>query len=184
MAAQRPSSLLQGFFESGARRLARHTSRRGFLASAGRMLVAAAAFPLLPIDRQNAVRASTRTRSPNGFAARAQDTDATKCNYWRYCSIDGTLCACCGGTADACPPGTVSPPSSWVGSCVNPLDGKTYLVAYRDCCGKSICGRCSCRSSVGDTPVYRPETNQDIVWCFGTDQMLYHCSISSVLAQI
>lgn len=182
METRRTPGVLQALFESGARRLARHTSRRGFLAAAGRLLVAAAAFPILPVDRQNVARASTLPRK--GFAARAQATDAAKCNYWRYCSIDGTLCACCGGTADACPPGTISPPSSWVGSCLNPLDGKTYLVAYRDCCGKSLCARCSCRSSEGATPVYRPQTNQDIVWCFGTDQMIYHCSISTVLAQV
>lgn len=177
-------SILQSLFESGMRRLARTTSRRGFLASAGRVLVAAAAFPILPIDRQNVARASTPGSPKEGFAASAQATDSGKCDYWRYCSIDGTLCACCGGTVDTCPPGTISPPSSWVGSCINPADGKTYLVAYRDCCGKSLCGRCSCRSSEGNTPIYRPQTNQDVVWCFGTGQMAYHCSISTVLAQI
>lgn len=176
--------LLQRAFELGVRRLARQTSRRSFLAGSGRWLVAAAAFPLLPIDRQNLARAGDVPPARKGFAARAQATDAAKCDYWRYCSIDGTLCSCCGGTVDACPPGTISPPSSWVGSCLNPADGKTYLVAYRDCCGKSLCGRCACRSSEGDTPVYRPTTNQDIVWCFGTDQMLYHCSISQVLASL
>lgn len=180
----RSQGLLEALFESGTRSLARRTSRRGFVATAGRMLVAAAAFPILPIDRQNVARASISTGSEQEFAAHAQATDAAKCNYWRYCSIDGTLCSCCGGTADACPPGTVSPPSSWVGSCLNPADGKTYLVAYRDCCGKSICDRCSCRSSAGDTPLYRPPTNQDVVWCFGTDQMVYNCSISTVVAQV
>jgi methylamine dehydrogenase light chain len=171
-------------FEAAARGLARRTSRRGFLASVGRLLLGAAALPLLPIDRQHAARAASPASVKEGFASHAQTTDEAKCNYWRYCSIDGTLCSCCGGTVDACPAGTVSPPSSWVGSCINPADGHTYLVAYRDCCGKSICGRCACRSSEGDTPVYLPQTNQDIVWCFGTDQMLYHCSISSVIAQI
>jgi methylamine dehydrogenase light chain len=171
-------------FESGVRRIARQTSRRGFLATAGRWLVAAAAFPLLPIDRTNVARAATPAFSKDSFAAHAQTTDEDKCNYWRYCSIDGTLCSCCGGTADSCPAGTVSPPSSWVGSCINPEDGQTYLVAYRDCCGKAVCSRCGCRSTEGDVPVYRPQTNQDIVWCFGTDQMMYHCSISNIVAKI
>jgi methylamine dehydrogenase light chain len=169
--------------ESGLRRLARLTSRRGFLATFGQFLVGAVAFPLLPVDRQNVVRAATPAASKDGFAAHAQTTDDTQCTYWRYCNIDGSLCSCCGGTLEACPPGTISPPSFWVGSCVNPADGKTYLVSYRDCCGKSLCARCSCRSSEGDAPVYRLATNQDIVWCFGTDQMFYHCSISSILGE-
>ena len=29
------------------------------------------------------------------FANQAQTTDPTKCDYWRYCSSDGYLCACC-----------------------------------------------------------------------------------------
>ncbi len=27
----------------------------------------------------------------------AQTKDETKCDYWRYCGVDGNLCACCGG---------------------------------------------------------------------------------------
>jgi hypothetical protein len=32
--------------------------------------------------------------------------DRTSCDYWRYCAIDGFLCTCCGGSVNACPPGT------------------------------------------------------------------------------
>jgi methylamine dehydrogenase light chain len=172
---------LQTSFEVSARRVARHTSRRGFLAVAGRALVGAAALPLFPIDRQNVARAAAPKKS---FAAHAQATDDTQCNYWRYCSLDGTLCSCCGGTVTSCPAGSVAPPSAWVGSCINPSDGQTYLVEYRDCCGKSICDRCSCKSTEGDTPIFTPQTNSDIEWCIGTDQMAYHCTISSVLAKL
>ncbi len=31
------------------------------------------------------------------FSRNAQSKDDTKCDYWRYCAIDGSLCACCGG---------------------------------------------------------------------------------------
>ena len=142
----------------------------------GKAMVASAALPLLPVHRKaQAGELSSR------FARNAQTKDPTRCNYWRYCASDGYLCACCGGGPSTCPPGTAPSPTSWVGSCVNPEDGKTYLIAYRDCCGTDSCGRCECLGQEGDMPSYRPQLNNDVIWCFGASSMVYHCSSAALV---
>jgi methylamine dehydrogenase light chain len=69
----------------------------------------------------------------------------------------------------------------WIGSCLNPADQRTYLVAYRDCCGVGACGACYCNNTEGETPVYRPTGNNNIIWCFGTSSMEYHCSMAVLI---
>jgi len=169
-----------------SRRTAQHTSRRGFLTQCSAWMVATSALPLLPVARRaQAADPAGGTKKTgkyaSAFANSAQTTDPTQCNYWRYCSSDGYLCACCGGGPNTCPPGTSPSPTSWVGSCVNPEDGKTYLIAYRDCCGQDSCGRCACLGQEGDMPEYRPQVNNDIVWCFGSSSMVYHCSSAGLV---
>jgi methylamine dehydrogenase light chain len=170
--------------ELTSRRVAQRVSRRSFLTRCGGWLVASSALPLLPVSRR--AQAGDAPQKPKGpfaseFANQAQTKDPTQCNYWRYCSSDGYLCACCGGGPSTCPPGSSPSPTSWVGSCINPDDGKTYLIAYRDCCGKDSCGRCSCLGQEGDMPEYRPQVNNDIVWCFGASSMVYHCSSAGLV---
>jgi len=72
-------------------------------------------------------------------------------------------------------PGFLSPLSR---DCIHPDDGKQYLVTYRDCCGAAPCGQCFCRGKDRETPVYRPQGNNDIIWCLGATSMEYHCSTS------
>ena len=160
--------------ERFTRGLARATSRRGMLARVGAWLVGAAALPLLPVARGQA--AFPPDSSIDGDAG-----DPTSCNYWRNCAIDGFLCACCGGTANSCPPGTEMSPLTWIGTCENPADGKRYVISYNDCCGKSSCGRCLCNRNDGDKPVYRPQANNDINWCMGTKSTVYNCSTAVIL---
>jgi methylamine dehydrogenase light chain len=163
-------------FESSARFSAQRLSRRSLIAMIGSSVVASAALPLLPVYRKaQAAELSSR------FAKHAQTKDPTQCNYWRYCASDGYLCACCGGGPSTCPPGTSPSPTSWIGSCINPDDAKTYLIAYRDCCGTDSCGRCACLGQEGDMPSYRPQLNNDIVWCFGSSSMVYHCSSAALV---
>ena len=119
----------------------------------------------------------------NEFAKTAQTSDPTQCNYWRNCSSDGYLCSCCGGTYNECPPGSVASPTSWIGTCVNPDDNQAYLIAYQDCCGKDSCGQCVCLGTEGEMPSYRPELNNDIIWCFGAPTMVYHCSSQVVIGK-
>jgi methylamine dehydrogenase light chain len=147
------------------------------LAKFGMALVAAPVFPVLPVSRaQAAAKADRSDQGKTSFARDAQSKDDTKCDYWRYCALDGSLCSCCGGGVHTCPAGATPSPTSWVGTCVNPDDKKAYLIAYRDCCGKSACGQCNCDSTDRETQLYVPQTNNDVIWCFGLSNMEYHCS--------
>lgn len=158
------------------RGLASRTSRRSMLAKIGLVVVAAPIFPLLPVSRAFASKPDPNVQGATDFATHAQTHDDKQCDYWRYCAIDGALCGCCGGGVHTCPPGTEASPTSWVGSCVNPDDNKAYLIAYRDCCGTAECGQCNCDNTDRETPTYRPQTNNEIIWCFGVSSMEYHCS--------
>lgn len=166
--------------ETLLRRLAGHSSRRSVLARLGTALVAAPIFPLLPVSRAFAAKDRT-VQGKTGFARTAQTKDDTKCDYWRYCAIDGSLCSCCGGGVHSCPAGTEPSPTSWVGTCINPDDNRAYLIAYRDCCGTAACNRCNCDNVDRATETYRPQTNNDIIWCFGVSSMEYHCSTAVVV---
>ncbi|GHA88125.1 methylamine dehydrogenase (amicyanin) small subunit [Modicisalibacter luteus] len=164
--------------ERASRFLANGLSRRHFLSWTGTIVMGSAVLPLLPIDRSGG-----KARAAESGAQDTQDDDDTQCNYWRYCAIDGYVCSCCGGTPSSCPPGTSPAPTSWVGTCLNPVDGKHYLISYRDCCGKGSCGRCACLGLEGELPAYRAQKNNDIIWCYGAPDMMYHCSSAVVIGE-
>ena len=175
------SPVKPGVAERMFRGLASRTSRRGALGRIGALLVAAPAFPLLPVSRAHAAGKDRSGQARTEFARYAQTTDDTQCDYWRYCAIDGSLCTCCGGGLHTCPAGTEASPTSWIGTCVNPEDGKAYLIAYRDCCGVADCGQCGCDNTDRETQTYRPQGNNDIIWCFGVTSMQYHCSTAALV---
>jgi len=82
--------LLDLLFERSTRRLADTTSRRKLLARMGSLMVAGAALPLLlPLDRTSKALAADNPKA-------GDPGDPNSCDYWRYCSIDGFLCSCCG----------------------------------------------------------------------------------------
>ena len=156
-----------------SRRLAGAVSRRSLLRSLGGLLVGAASLPLLPVARGAATNASGKAQDPG---------DPASCEYWRYCAIDGFLCACCGGSVTVCPPGTEPAPITWVGTCRNTADGRDYIVSYNDCCGKASCGRCLCNRNEGDGPIYRPPIANDYNWCVGSKANIpYHCTVSRIV---
>jgi methylamine dehydrogenase light chain len=164
-----------GIGERLARRLARGSSRRSLLAKFGAAVVAAPLFPLLPV-----ARAAAPSGPLTDFERNAQSKDPDSCDYWRHCALEGILCGCCGGGVHSCPPGSEPSPTAWVGTCLNPDDGRSYLIAYRDCCGVDMCQPtnegCYCDGEDRNLPVYRPQSSNDIVWCFGNSSMAYHCS--------
>jgi methylamine dehydrogenase light chain len=176
-------SWLDRLGESAARNLARRAGRRSFLERAGKLLLGGAtlaALPVLPVAR--AANDAARVPAPPEDNDGPQG-DPKRCEYWRYCSIDGFLCACCGGSATQCPPGSEMSPVTWVGTCRNPSDGKDYLISYNDCCGKGLCGRCACNRNEGDRPDYHWVRANDINWCAGARSQAYHCSVAIVLGQ-
>lgn len=164
---------LDQFVEDLTRSIAQRSSRRSFLARLAGMALGTSSILLLPVGRR--VRAQSLAAPDAG--------DPTQCEYWRYCAFDGYLCTCCGGDILSCPPGTSLSPTAWVGTCQNPVDGKLYTIAYRDCCGRNICGRCECLRTEREQPSYRPQFNNDISWCFGAEQMTYHCTIAPIVGQ-
>jgi len=164
--------------EGTARQLARRTSRRSFLTRLGTALVGSATLPLLPVAR---AADDSRVPPPDDAALTGQVGDPKSCNYWRHCAIDGFLCACCGGSQNACPPGTEMSPVTWIGTCRHPADGKDYIISYNDCCGQSLCMRCRCTRTEGEKPVYFTSKNNDLLWCFGTKSRAVHCSVAVVI---
>ena len=163
------------------RRLAKSTSRRGFLSKMGIVLSGAAVAPLLPVTRASRAE-SDRPRVPEDAEVSGPEGDDRSCEYWRYCAIDGFLCTHCGGTTSSCPPGTVPSSITWIGTCVNPADNKEYVISYNDCCGKAGCGQGYCARNEGDLPVYYPPLSNDINWCAGSEgDIAYHCSMARVI---
>jgi methylamine dehydrogenase light chain len=168
-------SRLDKWLENQTRNLARKSSRRSFLARFGTLLVGVTAMPLLPISR---LAASTNSGPGNA----GDPGDPRDCDYWRYCAIDGFLCACCGGTVSSCPPGTVLSPITWIGTCQNPADGTHYIISYNDSCGQSACGQCQCMRNERDRPVYMTSQANDINWCSGSSaDVIYNCSIAAII---
>ncbi|TNE31024.1 MAG: methylamine dehydrogenase (amicyanin) light chain [Alphaproteobacteria bacterium] len=176
------SSRLDKWIEARSRNIAKRTSRRGIFALLGGGLVGAAALPLLPIAR------AASTHGGGGGGVSPQSTgklndpgDPASCDYWRYCGIDGFLCTCCGGTTTSCPPGTEMSPITWIGTCKNPADGRSYVISYNDCCGTTTCGRCLCNRNEDDKPMVRPQSNNDINWCLGSTSEAYNCSTAIIV---
>jgi methylamine dehydrogenase light chain len=182
---------LDRVMELASRSLARHSSRRSFLGRFAMAVTGVAALPLLPVRRGSVAVAAelpANKAAEGAAAAKAPATPAAKivtdpasCDYWKYCAIDGFLCACCGGTSTTCPPGTEPSPITWIGTCHNPADGRDYLVSYNDCCGKTTCGACTCVRNEGEKPMYRMSLNNDVNWCMANDNPNYHCSVSVIL---
>jgi len=112
--------------EKMLRGFASRTSRRNVFSILGGFLAGAATLPLLPVAKGGEAD-SVDPNDPNSGAEAAQVSgnpqdpgDRTKCDYWRYCAIDGSLCSCYGGSVTSCPPGTEMSPITWIGTCRNP----------------------------------------------------------------
>jgi methylamine dehydrogenase light chain len=161
---------MDALVEQLTRTVAQRTSRRGFLARMGKLMLGGMVLPLLPIDR---VMGSAQAQMTMGASGTGRADDPATCDYWRYCGFDGNLCGCCGGSHTECPAGTIMSPTSWVGTCRDPNDGKEYIIGYRDCCGKDVCGRCFCENNKGDMPIYRTQLDNGVIWCFGTKPSTY-----------
>jgi methylamine dehydrogenase light chain len=167
---------MDSLFERSARNVATRNGRRSALGMIGKALVGTAALPLLPVDRQAyAAQPAAKSKLPAGI------DDQASCDYWKHCAIDGYLCACCGGTSSSCPPGSSASPITWIGTCLNPMDGRNYIVSYNDCCGSTSCGHCMCNRNEREKPMYKLALNNDINWCMASQPSSYVCSVSVLL---
>ena len=156
--------------EARSRRIASMSGRRSFLHKAAAALVGGAVLPMLPYDNSNGVAYARAYGEP--------DDIPLDCDYWRYCSLHGGLCAECGGSISQCPPGSIPSKVAWVGTCRNPNDGKDYLVSYNDCCGKG--GNCGsgCSRQEGDRPGYRYGLASESSWCIANMDQGIHCTLA------
>lgn len=169
---------LDRWIQNKARNLAHTTSRRSFLGRFGAVMVGSTAIPLLPVAR---AAANDAPMVPDDMEINGAAGDPEKCEYWRNCALDGYLCGHCGGSITSCPPGTEFSPVTWIGTCRNPADGRDYIISYNDCCGKSSCNRYRCNRNEDDKPNYFPAKSNDIIWCMGTSNNIYHCTVTLVL---
>ena len=158
--------------EKLARRSAQAMGRRSALATLGGFIIGGTVLPMLPFDR-----------SGGRAMAAERDTGDETCEYWRYCALDGFLCTCCGGNLHSCPPGAEASKVSWVGTCQHPGDGKSYLISYNDCCGKTACNSCLCNYNMRERPGYRMGIHNDINWCMANNQNMYHCTVAAVVGE-
>lgn len=175
------TDLLDKYTERTVRRVAHRHGRRSALARIGAGLVGGALLPMLPFDRSGQFGAAHAAGGGGAKPGAGPTEDATKCEYWRYCAIDGFLCSCCGGSLTSCPPGTEPSKVSWVGTCLNPKDGRQYLVSYNDCCGVNSCGNCLCNNNERERPGYRLGVHNDINWCMANNNSMFHCTTSIIV---
>src|SRR5256885_11506737 len=110
-----------------ARDMAQRVSRRSFIRSIGALMFGAASVPLLPVARGE-------SPAPASPGTGADPGDPQSCEYWRHCAIDGFLCACCGGSAHSCPPGTEPSAITWVGTCNNPARSEEHTSELQSPC--------------------------------------------------
>ena len=125
------------WIERGTVSLSQNTSRRGFLTTLGKALIAAVGIQLVPF-------------LPSDRIAQGVEAGHT-CSYWGYCGIFAPrLCFCCTNQHCACPYGT-TPGSMWSACC------NGTRVYYWDCCRNGTTPQCNnpdCACRVVPSPNY------------------------------
>ncbi|MBO3664747.1 methylamine dehydrogenase light chain [Microbacterium stercoris] len=175
------------------RRMSETTSRRSMLGALGRWGIGAAGVALiasLPVTRADLAAAAIPSHRPAAggdelFPAFDETGDTSTCEYWRWCNMDGTPCtSCAGGGLTTCAPGSKPGAEFWVGCCTNPDDGKTYLIAYYDCCGAPGCSNTFCGEPDNQAIMYNPVAgsfDQEIIWCVSDESQAYTCTMAPII---
>ncbi|CAG6395232.1 hypothetical protein NMG29_39080 [Streptomyces cocklensis] len=174
------------------RRMSERVSRRSVIGRLGRWTVGAtgvAVIGALPVTRSTeAVAATPKAGGDHEPAALTyKGKDPAECEYWRWCNMDGAACAACdGGGVTTCAPGSKPGAEFWVGCCTNPKDGKTYLIAYYDCCGAPGCTNAFCGDPDVQARMYNPAAgsyDQEIIWCVSDESQSYTCTLAPIIGE-
>ena len=181
-------------------RLSERTSRRSVLSQMAKWTMGVSGIAVvgaLPVTRdpqamaQAAPAAGGARVTPFGAGDDLLPTydgkDPTACNYWRWCNMDGYPCpACAGGGVSTCAPGSRPGAEYWVGCCTHPENGKTYLIAYYDCCGAPGCASTFCGEPDAQAVMYNPVAgsfDQEIIWCVSDESQSYTCTLAQIIGE-
>ena len=94
--------------------------------------------------------------------------------------------ACNGGGVTTCAPGSRPGAEFWVGCCTHPDTGKTYLIAYYDCCGAPSCSNAFCGEPDMQAIMYNPvsgSNDQEIIWCVSDESQSYTCTMAPIIGE-
>ena len=153
------------------RLMSERTSRRSMLGMLGRWGMGAAGVAIigsLPVTRAaiasdapkemiaGAGRTAAAAGDPSLFPAFDETGDSSTCEYWRWCNMDGTPSAVRRRRCHHLRPAASPSAEFWVGCCTNPDTGKTYLIAYYDCCGAPSCSNAFCGEPDMQAVMYDP----------------------------
>jgi hypothetical protein len=131
------------------------TSRRGFLAKCGRLVLG-----VLGVTAVSAVPIP-------GNVTEALAGHGNCSTTWNLCGLYGRVCSCCngGGGLNVCPAGSTWF-SYWSRCCTTPYGGGQGRIYYWDCCnGAANCGGATCHWCFNNGP--QP------AWCNGG---VYKCT--------
>ncbi len=175
------------------RKLSERVSRRSMISRIGKWTMGVSGVAListLPVTRSAFAQEPEVPAPAPGPEPRVpvyDGKDPAECEYWRWCNMDGTSCAACnGGGVTTCAPGSKPGAEFWVGCCTNPDTGKTYLIAYYDCCGAPSCSNAFCGEPDMQAVMYNPVSgsyDQEIIWCVSDESQAYTCTMAPIIGE-
>ncbi|WP_432492622.1 methylamine dehydrogenase light chain [Kineococcus auxinigenes] len=173
------------------RRLSERVSRRSALSKLGAWtmgLTGVAMIGALPVTRSaQAAPGAPAAPGTEPLLPVYEGSNPAECEYWRWCNMDGRPCSSCtGGGVTTCAPGSKPGAEFWVGCCTEPTTGKTYLIAYYDCCGASSCSTNYCGEPDAQAVMYNPVSgsyDQEIIWCVSDESQSYTCTMAPIIGE-
>ena len=167
--AQRETAMkwLDGIIENRSRDVARLSSRRGFLGALGAVVAGAGAVPLLPVARASTSAVDDVPAQATGHPPRTRvirppaSTGATAASTVS-CAAVAAARRTPARPARKCRPSPGSAPAA------TPPTAGTTSSPTTTAAARAVRPRCLCNRNEDDKPVYRPQANNDINWCMGT----------------
>jgi len=173
--------------EQVLRGFASRTSRRSVFSLLGGMLAGAASLPLLPVAK-GADGPPANPNDPNSGEPAAQLSGNPQDPAIGPSATTGAIAPSTArfapATAAPSPAARPAPrcrrsPGSALAA-IPPISAttssRTTTVA-----AASRGAACACQNNNGDRPVVRPQTNNEVTWCFGTKSQSYTCTVALIL---